>query len=84
MSAVYICSLLQEVVLILLSFLSLMVAVYICSLLQEVILILLSFPSLMVSVYMFSFIGNGSHIVIIFKMSAIFKMAAKTRHKNGG
>jgi hypothetical protein len=40
------------VVLILLSFLSLMVAVYICSLLQEVILILL-FPSMMVSVYMF-------------------------------
>ena len=65
MSAVYICSLLQEVVLILVSFLSLMVAVYICSLLQEVNLILLSFPSLMVTVYMFSFIGNGSHIVII-------------------
>ena len=42
----------NEVVLILLSFLSLMVAVYICSLLQEVILILL-FPSMMVSVYMF-------------------------------
>ena len=42
-----------------------MTAVYICSLLQEVVLILLSFPSLMVAVYLFSFIGSGSHIVII-------------------
>jgi hypothetical protein len=41
----------KEVVLILLSFLSLMAAVYICSLLQEVVLILLSFLSLMVAVY---------------------------------
>jgi hypothetical protein len=53
------------VVLILLSFLSLMVAVFICSLLQEVVIILLSFPSLMVAVHMFSFIGSGSHINII-------------------
>jgi hypothetical protein len=42
-----------------------MIAVYICSLLQEVVIILLSFPSLMVAVHMFSFIGSGSHIVII-------------------
>ena len=65
MTAVYICSLLQEVVLILLSFLSLMVAVIICPLLQEVVIILFSFPSLMVAVHIFSFIGSGSHIVII-------------------
>ena len=54
----------KEVVLILLSFLSLMTAVYICSLLQEVVIILLSFPSLMVALYMFSFIGGGSPIII--------------------
>jgi ABC-type dipeptide/oligopeptide/nickel transport system permease subunit len=42
-----------------------MIAVYICSLLQEVVIILLSFPSLVVAVHMFSFIGSGSHIVII-------------------
>jgi hypothetical protein len=66
MTAVYICSLLQEVVLILLLFLSLMAAVYICSLLQEVVLILLSFPSLMVAVYTcYHFKGSISHIVII-------------------
>ena len=34
-------------------------------LLQEVVIILLSFPSVMVAVYLFSFIGSGSHIVII-------------------
>ena len=44
----------KEVVLILLSFLSLMTAVYICSLLQEVVLILLSFLSLMTTVYICS------------------------------
>jgi hypothetical protein len=65
MTAIYICYLLQKVVLILLSFLSLMTAVYICYLLQEVVLILLSFLSLMVAVYLLSFIGSGSHIVII-------------------
>jgi hypothetical protein len=63
-SCVYMLSF-TEVVLILLSFLSLMTAVYICSLLQEVVLILLSFLALMTAVYLFSFIGSGSHIVII-------------------
>ena len=42
-----------------------MTAVHICSHLHEVLIILLAFPSLMVAVYMFSFIGSGSHIVII-------------------
>jgi hypothetical protein len=53
-------------VLILLSFLSLMTAVYICSLLLEVVLILLAFLSLMTAVYIcYHFIGSGSDIVII-------------------
>ena len=64
-SSVYMFSF-KEVVLILLSFLSLMAAVYICSLLQEVVLILLSFLSLMVAVYTcYHFKGSISHIVII-------------------
>ena len=44
----------KEVILILLSLLSLMTAVYICSLLQEVVLILFSFLSLMAAVYICS------------------------------
>ena len=64
-SSVYMFSF-KEVVLILLSFLSLMAAVYICSLLREVFLILLSFLPLMTAVYICSsFTGSGYHIVSI-------------------
>ena len=63
MTAMYICSLVQKVVLILLSFLALMVSVYLLSFIG-IVIILLSFPSLTVAVHMFSFIGSGSHIVI--------------------
>jgi hypothetical protein len=56
----------KEVVLILLSFLSLMTAVYICSLLQEVGLILLSFLSLMAAVYICSLLQEVVLILLSF------------------
>ena len=65
MTSVYICSLLQEVVLILLSFLSLMVAVYLFPFIgsgSHIVIIPLTDDS---CVYMFSFTGSGYHIVII-------------------
>ena len=66
MTAVYICSLLQEVILILVSFLSLMVAVYICYHFKgsgsDIVIIPLTDDS---CAYMFSLTGSGSDIVII-------------------
>ena len=66
MTAVYICSLLQEAVLILVSFLSLMLAVYICYHFigsgSDIVIIPLTDD---ISVYMCSFTGSGSDIVII-------------------
>ena len=64
-SCVYMCSF-KDVVLILLSFLSLMIAVYICSLLQEVVLILLSFLSLMTAVYICSLLQEVILILLSF------------------